>query len=228
MSQLASAQGATTIMVIRHAEKPDTYGGQAYAGVTLTGSSCGKSGTEDLVTLGWQRAGGLVTLFAAPWGPKSGLATPQFLYASDPDAKDASARDAKSEKLPSQRPYETLLPVAAKLGLTIDTSFTKKHYDTMVTDALAQAGVVLIAWQHEDIPLQNGDGGPGISQEILTQTGTTGTLGIPATWPETPEGQARYDLVWVFNRPSGTGPIASFTMVPQLLLAGDLPWSAAP
>jgi len=218
------SQGATTIMVIRHAEKPDTYGGKKYAGVTLHGSSCGTSGTEDLVTIGWQRAGGLVTLFAPPWGPKSNLATPQFLYASDPDPKSASAEDAKSGKLPSQRPYETLVPVAAKLGLTTDASFKKKHYDKMVTDALGKAGVVLIAWQHEDIPLQNADGAPGISQEILTQTGTSGTFGIPATWPKTPGGQARYDLVWVFNRPSGTGPIASFTMVPQFLLAGDLPW----
>jgi len=220
--------GATTIMVIRHAEKPDTYGGTQYDGVTLTGESCGKSGAKDLVTLGWQRAGGLVTLFAAPWGPKPGLATPQVLYASDPEPKSSSkgtgGKDAPD--LPSQRPFETITPLASVLGLTIETKYKKSHYDKMVADALAQSGAVLIAWQHEDIPLQNGDGDPGISQEILTQTGTSGTLNIPATWPTTPAGKARYDLVWVFTRPSGSGPIFSFTMVPQFLLAGDLPWPA--
>ena len=221
----SSSQGATTIMVVRHAEKPGTYGRTQYAGVTLTGSSCGKSGAEDLVTLGWQRAGGLVTLFAAPWGPKPGLATPAFLYASDPEPKNTS-KGKSGQDLPSQRPFETITPLASVLGLAIHKKFKKSHYAKMVTSALARPGAVLISWQHQDIPLQNGDGDPGISQEILTQTGTTGTLGIPATWPKTPGGMARYDLVWVFNRPSGTGPIASFTMVPQFLLAGDLPWPA--
>ena len=55
------------------------------------GDACGGSGAEHLVTLGWERAGGLVTLFAPPWGPKSPtLATPQFLFASNPtDSEDA-------------------------------------------------------------------------------------------------------------------------------------------
>jgi hypothetical protein len=32
---------------------------------------------------------------------------------------------------------------------------------------------------------------------------------------------ARYDLIFVFDRPSGSGPITRFTMVAQQLLAGD-------
>src|ERR1035438_9943833 len=100
----------------------------------------------------------------------------------------------------------------------IDTSFSKNHYDDMVTAALACDGVVLICWQHEDIPLLNGDvpPQPGISQSILTQTQTAGNpFKIPSSWPKGPQG-ARYDLGWVFDRPSGAGPITGFSLFAQM------------
>ena len=56
-----------------------------------------------------------MTLFAPPWGPKPGLDTPAYLFASDPESDGSDTDDAG----PSQRPY-TLTPLAAKLGLTID------------------------------------------------------------------------------------------------------------
>ncbi len=207
--------GASTIMIIRHAEKPDSYNGQTYNGVNALATDCGKKGSEDLVTLGWERTGGLVTLFAPPWGPKPTLATPQTLFASNPTSKDdTDPADADKSKDPSQRPYETLTAVAAALGsagkpMAIDTSFSKNHYDKMVTAALACQGAVLAAWQHEDIP--------AIGQEILKQTGTS-KVQIPTGWSGT-----RYDLVWVFNRPAGSGPIVSFVPFAQMLLAGDGP-----
>jgi hypothetical protein len=82
-------------------------------------------------------------LFAAPWGPKTpSLATPQFLFASDPIGKHI---DDTSDEGPSQPPCETLTALAAKLSLTIDTSHGKNHYAKMVTSALACDGAVLIA-----------------------------------------------------------------------------------
>ena len=69
-------------------------------------------------------------------------------------------------------------------------------------------GVVLIAWQHQDIP--------AIGAHLLAHSGASG-IALPTSWP-----QDRYDLVWVFDRPAGSGPITAFTQVPQLLLAGDL------
>ena len=80
--------GATVIMVIRHAEKPDTYNGQAYDGVNATGTVSGNEPAEHLVTLGWERTGGLVSLFSTPCGPQKGLFVPQFLYAADPNGKN--------------------------------------------------------------------------------------------------------------------------------------------
>jgi hypothetical protein len=227
----ATKIGATRIMVIRHAEKPDTYNGTAYDGVNAAGTVCGNTAKEHLVTLGWQRTGGLVSLFAPPWGPRQGLSTPQFLFASDPTSTspDSTPDDVTStagSAGPSQRPFETLTALAARLDLPIDTSHSKKHYDKMVKVAVACNGIVLIAWQHQDIPLENGDKKPGLSQCILTETGTTSTFDIPKTWPTTPSGTARYDLVFVFDRPTGIGPIVNFTIIPQFLLTGDLPWPA--
>jgi hypothetical protein len=199
--------GTTMIMVVRHAEKPDPYNGVAYAGVDPTGQTCGSAGIESLVTLGWERAGGLVTLFAPPWGPKAPLLQPAHIYASDPSTDDKG-------KVPSQRPFETVTPLAAMLGLTIKAGHKKKDYGTVVTDALAKSGPVLICWQHEDIL--------PIGQSILSQTGTTG-IALPPGWPVDKNNIARYDLVWVFSRPTGTGQITGFTQFAQMLLPGDGP-----
>jgi hypothetical protein len=208
--------GASTIMVVRHAEKPGAYNGQTYFGVDALATVSGDAGKENLITLGWERAGALVTLFVPPWGPKPSLATPQKLFASNPaDGNATAGAAAKKDAEPSQRPFETLTAVAAALGtkgspMPIDQSFSKKHFDKMVTAALAYDGAVLVAWQHEDIV--------AIGQAILTQTGTPSTVKIPTKWDGT-----RYDLVWVFSRPSGAGPIVSFSIFAQMLLAGDGP-----
>ena len=216
-------KGATTIMVIRHAEKPGTYNGERYAGVNATGTVCGKDAARHLTTVGWERAGGLVSLFAPPWGPQRGLDTPQYLYAADPDSKDLDSGSESTGEVTSRRPHQTLTAVAAKLRVQINTDYPKKHYDKMVAHALEQPGVVLICWQHEEIPLENPEKQPGISQCILSETGTKVTLDVPKSWPAA-NGKARYDLVFVFRRPTGTGPIASFTVVPQFLLPGDQGW----
>ncbi|MEA2740611.1 MAG: hypothetical protein QOH05_3918 [Acetobacteraceae bacterium] len=199
--------GATKIMVIRHAEKPGTYAGQSHSGVNETGGTCGNEGAASLVTLGWARAGALITLFAPPWGPKTPtLATPRHIFASDP------AADGPNGKATSRRMYETVIPLAAKLGLPIDARRRKEDYAKVVADALGKEGVVLICWQHERIV--------SIGQRILAETNTTATLGVPTSWPAGLNGP-RYDLIWVFDRPAGTGPITGFTQFAQMLLPGD-------
>ncbi len=201
--------GATKIMVIRHAEKPGTYNGQPYAGVNTAGAVCGKAGAESLVTFGWQRAGALVAELAPPWGPKAPvLAQPAHIFACDPTSEGG--------KKPSQRHYETVIPLAAQLGLTISATYRKENYQGVAADALSRDGAVLICWQQERIPL--------IARALLTATDTTAPLGVPATWPTGANGP-RYDLVWVFDRPAGNGPITGFTQFAQMLLPGD---AAAP
>jgi hypothetical protein len=80
-----------------------------------------------------------------------------------------------------------------------------------------------VGFAPEDIPLVSEEGKAGISQCILTQTGTPdGIFNIPKSWPDGPNG-ARYDLVWVFDRPSGSGQITGFTLFAQFLIGGDAP-----
>lgn len=159
--------GASRIMVIRHAEKPARYQGVRYRGVTAKG----KTDPESLVTLGWERAGALVTLFALPWGPAGpALAAPDFLFAADPSKQDRPKGKSKKKKKgnggdgPSKRPWQTIRALAAKLDLPIDRRFAKNDYPSMVSAALACHGIVLIAWQHRDIPWENAEGNPGISR----------------------------------------------------------------
>ncbi|HKR64784.1 MAG TPA: hypothetical protein VJZ00_13715 [Thermoanaerobaculia bacterium] len=175
----------TKIMVVRHAEKPI----EGAAGVEVDGTA----DAESLIVRGWQRAGALAVLFDPSRGELQdpSLATPACLYSAKFDASKHS-----------KRPYETLVPLAAKLDLTIDDSYKKDDYATMLQDAASCDGVVLIAWQHDDIPSIG---------NILMGNETS----VPQSWPGD-----RFDMVWVFDAQEGGG--YTFTQVPQLLLAGDL------
>ena len=204
--------GATKVMIIRHAEKPGVYNGQSFSGI----NAYGFADDESLVTLGWERAGGLANLLAPSHGPveDAALATPCAIYASDPADQDG--------KEPSQRPYQTISALAAKLDLVAHTMFAKMSVADMVCNLLARqdAGAILISWQHELI-LPVSPTAASIVTELLQQTATPADSlpGVPTVpWPAD-----RYDLVFVFDRPSGSGPFIAFTQVPQLLLAGDSP-----
>lgn len=187
---------ATTpkIMVIRHAEKP--------TGDIQAMKVDGSHDPESLIVQGWQRAGALTALFAPFNGPlqNSALATPTMIYASGYREKG----DPKNGDSKSKRPVETVTPLSQRLGLTINESFGKddKGPENMVADAIQQSGVVLIAWQHQEIAR--------IANAIL------GNTSAPQTWPGD-----RFDLVWVFDLDTATGQYA-LTQVPQNLLAGDL------
>jgi hypothetical protein len=92
--------------------------------------------------------------------------------------------------------------LAQKLGLTIDISHPKGDEGALAQAASQVGGVVLIAWEHERIP--------DVAAAIPGNNAPS-----PEAWPDD-----RFDVVWVFDRNTGTGPW-SFGQVPQLLLAGD-------
>jgi broad specificity phosphatase PhoE len=172
------------IMVIRHAEKPNGAGG-----VMPDGSA----NPEARTPAGWQRAGALVGLFVPPAGrfADTRLATPRAVYAS-----------AVGHHSKSLRPQQTVTPLAAKLGLQVNTDHPKGDEAALVLAAATIGGTVLIVWEHEAIP--------AIAELLLGSN-----QNIPQHWPDD-----RFDLVWVFDRLDGHGTW-SFTQLPQGLLAGD-------
>ena len=177
-------------MVIRHAEKPATD--HSPYGVTLKGAI----NKESLTARGWQRAGALANLFAPTNGlfQDPSLAEPRFLFAS---------RYIKSRG--SRRPIETIMPLADKLALSINSDFPRSEVEGMLEAAFLCKGVVLICWQREYIPR--------IADHILGNKTVA-----PRHWPE-----ERFDVVWVFDRDPSSADGYVFKQVPQRLLAGD--WS---
>jgi|SRR5271165_2227876 len=134
----------TKIMIIRHAEKPPKPPNNAGPwDVLVTGQT---GGGNSLIVPGWQRAGALNAFFAPyqsmPSNPK--IATPNYIYAADPKGE-------------TQRPWETVTPLAAWLNYPQDTPQFNISYSVgggepdLVTSVLALSGVVLICWEHHNI-----------------------------------------------------------------------------
>jgi hypothetical protein len=121
---------APKIMVIRHAEKPNTVDD----GVSPTG----KPGSQHLSPRGWQRAGALAALFAHPASTLAHqpLAKPEYLFA----VKDGSRRS-----------MQTITPLSDRLGIPIRPGLKGSEAE-LVEEAASLSGPILIAWQRERIP----------------------------------------------------------------------------
>jgi hypothetical protein len=179
------------IMIIRHAEKPET---PPPAGITADGTA----NKHSLIVRGWQRAGALVSFFTRPSSPAIGV--PSRIYAAKFDPGNPGGIDDPGH---SMRPIETITPLAQKLAIadpafSPNLNFAVGAEEALVEDVQAQPGTVLIAWEHHHIPLI----GAKLSRDV----------------PGTRSG-SRFDMVWVFDR-VGKGSYA-FSQVAQLLLAGD-------
>jgi broad specificity phosphatase PhoE len=167
------------IFIIRHAEKP--------AGSIKGVNDSGSQDPESLTPRGWQRAGALAVFF----GSKQGLKAPGRIYAS-----------ASSTATKSDRPLETIGPLAAKLGIKPILKYTKGEEEKLAAEITKRNGTTLVCWQHEDIA--------AIAKSILGAKAE-----IPSPWPA-----HRFDVVWCFRR-SGKRKKWEFSQVCQLLLKGD-------
>ncbi|WP_031357395.1 hypothetical protein [Caballeronia sordidicola] len=157
-------------------------------------TTAGEQDVESLLVDGWTRAGALAVLFAPSRGPLQSATLAVPQYVFAAADEDGSA---------SQRPVETVSVVAQKLDLTTNSTYKVGDETDLAAAAMACDGVVLVGWEHKHIPL--------IANAIL------GNTTAPQSWPGN-----RFDMVWVFDLKAGGG-VYSFSQVPQLLLAGDLP-----
>ncbi|MGA8097056.1 MAG: hypothetical protein WB810_00200 [Candidatus Cybelea sp.] len=171
-------------MLIRHAEKqPDDPPGPPPYGIKPNG----KKKRHSLTVRGWQRSGALVAFFCAPKPP---VETPGVIYAS------AVTNDNDDTK--SRRPQETVAPLAQRLDMEINASYTIGQEAQLATEIRSRSGVVLVAWEHKHIPL--------LAAALTTSA--------PATWPE-----ARFDVVWILTAQRDA---YSFAVVNQSLLVCDI------
>jgi len=188
-----------TIFIVRHGEKHEDP--PPPHGVTIEGMV----NDHSLRPLGWQRAGGLVGLFA-PSGPsrRSGILTPTELF---------SPGYATPHRTAAERTYQTIFPLSKLLGLTIDNAYVQSRAnptgpsEAQLGGAVAAAttGVTLICWEHTAIH--------EIANAIVPLV--DGTV-IPQGWPA-----GRFDVVWSFARAAGSSDPYVFTQIPQMLLVGD-------
>ena len=164
----------TTIMIIRHGEKP----GSGDPGFDETG----KQDKKSLTKRGWERSHALPRLFAAnggsaPAGSGSApLPRPATIYAAADQGPDAGAH----------RMRQTVTPLAEALHLRVDTEFAEGKEKELAAAALAATTPVLICWEHSKIP------------PIVEALGASRAGGVPEEWPD------RFDLVWVFTRRAGS------------------------
>ena len=175
-------------MIIRHAEKHtnDTAG----RSVNIEGAHA----KHELTVRGWLRAGALVPFFAHPSGLPEGapISTPRSIFASGP-----------SKQSPSLRPKHTVLPLAVRLGIPIDTSHVCGQEASVAAAALQAPGPVLIAWHHSHIR--------DIARSIAGDS-----IAYPELWPDD-----RFDVVWILDRPDAAAGPWTFSQLPQRLLHND-------
>ena len=156
-----------TILVIRHAEKPD-------AG-------------PDLNEKGKKRADAILKLFDK--SRPDPFPTPDFIFASADSGK-------------SDRPAETIAPLAAALKLTPDEEFKNKTPKKLAEELNKQkydGKTVLICWHHGEIP------------DLLHE------LGIDAQLKKIDKNV--FDRVWVVTYDEKGK--AKMTVKPQVLLPDD-------
>jgi hypothetical protein len=142
-------------------------------------------GRQDLSETGYKRAALLPMLFT---GARPDLPVPQVLFATHLSKH-------------SNRPVETITPLAAALKLSIDSTIMDDDYAALAKELLSgkyAEKVVLVAWHHGKIP------------QLATALG--------AQPPYTPWPDGQFDRVWRIDFRDGK---AVLTDLPQGLLPGD-------
>jgi broad specificity phosphatase PhoE len=146
-------------------------------------------GRMDLSPVGFERAKLIPQLFGgAGAAPPHNLPRPDFLFATHVSKK-------------SNRPVETITPLAQALGLPISSEVADDDYPVLAKDLLSgkYAGkVVLVAWHHGKLP------------EFAEALGAKPPY---KPWPDT-----QFDRVWRIDYRDGKTTLAD---LPQGLLAGD-------
>jgi hypothetical protein len=168
-----AARVPAAVFIIRHAEKP-----------------LGDEKLPDLTAIGFQRANLLPTLFIAQPGSSK---PPRFPRPTALFATDTSKH--------SDRPIETVTPLARALHLRVDHDYADREVSALATELLSgkYAGqVVLVCWHHGEIP--------HLAQAL-------GVTDAPKKWDDTV-----FDRIWMVQWVGGK---PQFDVLLENLLPGD-------
>jgi hypothetical protein len=94
---------------------------------------------------------------------------------------------AEEEQTKHSRMFQTVLPIAIKYNLKINSKHEEKDFAALATDIKSKTGTVLITWQHSSIP--GVVAALGISQELK--------------WPD-----EDYDSIWIITFHNGVATLA--------------------
>jgi hypothetical protein len=144
-------------------------------------------GRIDLSPTGFERARLLPKLFS-PAGARPDLPTPQVLFATHLSPH-------------SNRPVQTVTPLATALHLPIHDSFHDEDYSALAAALLSgkfASKVVLVVWHHGTIPQL--------------------TLALGATPPYTAWPDSQYDRIWRIDYANGKATIQD---LPYAIMPGD-------
>jgi hypothetical protein len=196
---MAGIPPPSKIMIIRHGEKPPKHPGETGPFDVQEDGEPGNG--KSLIVPGWQRAGALNAFFAPYKSTPSNseISTPDYIYAASPINE-------------SQRPSETVTPLAAWLGYAENTPQFNLTYtigggeSSMVESVLALSGVVLICWEHDNIM-------PNIMGSIHSKVPIANYSSITSPFPDV------FYLVWILDLNGGS---YTWTWTNQNLMAGDV------
>jgi hypothetical protein len=130
--------------------------------------------------------------------------TPQF---GKPSAIYAMAADSGDS---SNRPVETVTPLAEALGIPVHADYTRKQL-TQVTAAVENdnnGGMVLISWEHKIIPQ--------LVQTFCQDAAPGACASVPVKW----QGSV-YNQAWILNF-GGDGKVASFKIETEKIDPSEL------
>ena len=188
----------SVITIIRHGEKPPNPPNQSGPWDVQEDGTSGKG--KSLIVQGWQRAGALATFFAPDGRPTvhPSIVKPDYIYAANPQGE-------------TQRPYETVTPLAAWLNYRPNSPQFNAGYSVgkdegkMVASVMGLDGKVLICWEHDNIM-------PNIINDINAAVAIENYSDIPSKWPDV------FYLVWVLEL---NGKKYKWSSHKQNLIAGD-------
>ena len=120
---------STTILLLRHAEKPGPVTGMGI-------NAMGYPDESSLAVRGWQRSGALAQLLSN--GMRFEFSAPRKIFAAQPTDR-------------SRRCADTVAALSEKLRMATETGFGRGDEQCLARSIESTKGTILVCWQHDGL-----------------------------------------------------------------------------